>query len=159
MRRGLGRPLTIGTAAALAMVAMCGLAKAQMAPEELDFSDFAIEASLSGSEGDPAAGRKLFVDRSLGNCVACHVNSDIPEADFQGNVGPSIDGVADRWEPEQLRAIIADPKKIFGEQTIMPAFYSLDVGVNVREDLKGKTILTAQQVEDMVAYLSTLSED
>jgi sulfur-oxidizing protein SoxX len=57
-----------------------------------------------------------------------------------------------------LRAIVSDSKKVFGSETVMPGFYSLNVGVNVRKDLVGKTILTAQQVEDVVAYLETLKE-
>ena len=77
---------------------------------------------------------------------------------FHGNVGPSLDGVADRWKPAELRAIVTDSKQVFGPETVMPGFYSLNVGVNVRKDLVGKTILTAQQVEDVVAYLETLKE-
>lgn len=158
MNSRLKRPASLIGAVALC-IGFSAAASAQMAPEELDFSEYAIDASLSGSEGDPAEGRAIFANRSLGNCVACHVNSEMPENDFQGNVGPSVDGAGDRWQPEQLRAIVANAKQIFGEQTIMPAFYSLDVGVDVRDDLEGKTILTAQQVEDVVAYLSTLTEE
>jgi sulfur-oxidizing protein SoxX len=77
---------------------------------------------------------------------------------FHGNVAPPLDGAADRWTPEQLRAIVADAKQVFGEQTVMPGFYSLKVGINVRKDLVGKTILTAQQVEDVVAFLATLKQ-
>ncbi|WP_099865716.1 sulfur oxidation c-type cytochrome SoxX [Pararhizobium haloflavum] len=158
MIEGLNRPFSVVVAVA-AGILWTGAAGAQTAPDELDYSEYAIEASLTGEDGAVASGREIFADRSRGNCVACHVNSEMPEADFQGNVGPSIDGVGDRWQPEQLRAIVSDAKKIFGDQTIMPAFYSLDVGINVREDLKGKTILTAQEVEDVVAYLSTLKEE
>ena len=73
-------------------------------------------------------------------------------------MAPALDGVADRWTPEQLRAIVVDAKQVFTEESMMPGFYSLNVGLNVREDLVGKTILTAQQVEDVVAYLATLKE-
>ena len=59
---------------------------------------------------------------------------------------------------EELRAIVVNSKAIFSEDTIMPGFYSLDVGKDVRKDLVGKTILSAQQVEDVVAYLATLKE-
>jgi sulfur-oxidizing protein SoxX len=75
---------------------------------------------------------------------------------FHGNVAPALDGVADRWSEAELRAIVVDAKRVFSEETVMPAFYSLEVGINVRKDLAGKTILTAQQVEDVVAYLTTL---
>ncbi|RUM95072.1 sulfur oxidation c-type cytochrome SoxX, partial [Pseudaminobacter arsenicus] len=99
-----------------------------------------------------------FKDRSLGNCLACHANVDMEKELFHGNVGPSMDGVADRWKPEELRAIVTNSKQVFGEETVMPGFYSLEVGKNVGEKFVGKTILTAQQVEDVVAYLATLKE-
>ena len=68
----------------------------------------------------------------------------------------SLDGVGDRWSPEQLRAIVVNSKAVFGPQTVMPGFYSLDVGAHVADEFKGKTILTADQVESIVAYLATL---
>jgi len=73
-------------------------------------------------------------------------------------VGPALDDVASRWEEPMLRAIVANSKQVFTDETVMPGFYSLKVGQHVREDLVGKTILTAQQVEDVVAYLGTLKE-
>lgn len=127
-------------------------------PDEVAFEDFAVGVSLSGAPGDPQAGAEVFKSRKLGNCLACHVNSAMQDELFHGTVGPALDGVGSRWEPAQLRAIVADAKKVFGEQTVMPGFYSLDVGVNVAEAQKGKTILTAQQIEDVVAYLATLKE-
>ncbi|MDQ2633222.1 MAG: sulfur oxidation c-type cytochrome SoxX [Pseudomonadota bacterium] len=129
-----------------------------VSPDEVKFEDLAVAAPLTDVPGDPAAGQEVFRSRSLGNCLACHVNSDLKKDLFHGTVGPSMDGVADRWEPAQLRAIVANPKQVFGEQTVMPGFYSLDVGADVSEDVAGKTILTAQQVEDAVAYLATLKE-
>src|SRR3546814_14565870 len=75
------------------------------------------------------------LDRKLGNCLACHANSDLSEQLFHGGVGPSLDGAGERWTPEQLRAIVVDSKAVFGEQSVMPGFYSLDVGVNVRKAL------------------------
>lgn len=151
----LGRAFT----AVLAALAMGGITlAAEVAPGEVDFTDYQVTESLTGTPGDPAEGRKTFVDRGLGNCLACHAVSALADEQFHGDVGPPLDGVADRWDEAQLRAIVADAKKIFGEETVMPGFYSLDVGVNVREDLVGKTILTAQQVEDVVAFLTTLRE-
>ena len=75
---------------------------------------------------------------------------------FHGEVGPSLDGAASRWTPDQLRAIMVNSKAVFGPETVMPGFYSLEVGKHVRKDLIGKTILTADQVEAIVAYVSTL---
>jgi len=128
-------------------------------PGEVKIVDGVVATSLTGGAGDPAAGRKAFADRKLGNCLACHADKDLSEQLFHGNVGPALDGVADRWEPGQLRAILVNAKAIFGSDTVMPGFYSLEVGQDVRKDLVGKTILTAEQVEDIVAYLSTLKGD
>jgi len=75
---------------------------------------------------------------------------------FHGEVGPPLDGVASRWNAAQLRAIVVNSKAVFGPETVMPGFYSLEVGKHVRKDLVGKTILTAEQVEAIVAYLVTL---
>jgi len=88
--------------------------------------------------------------------LACHANSDLNDQLFHGEIGPVLDGVASRWSEGQLRTILVNAKAVFTKDTVMPGFYSLDVGEDVREDLIGKTILTAQQVEDLVAYLSTL---
>lgn len=125
-------------------------------PDQVSIENLTISESLTGEPGDPIAGRQAFADRSLGNCLACHANTDLASQLFHGEVGPALDGVANRWEPGQLRAIVANSKAVFGPQTVMPSFYSLQVGKDVREDLVGQTILTAQQVEDVVAYLATL---
>lgn len=144
---------------AAAFVLQAGFAFAgEVAPAEVKFEDLAVSASLTGVAGNAEEGAKVFKDRSLGNCLACHANKAMEKELFHGTVGPAMDGAGSRWEPEQLRAIVADSKKVFGDETVMPGFYSLDVGEKVREDLVGKTILTAQQVEDVVAYLSTLKE-
>jgi sulfur-oxidizing protein SoxX len=135
-----------------------GAAAAEIAPGDVKFEDNAVAASVSGTPGNPEEGAKVFVNRGLGNCLACHAVTALKKELFHGDVAPTLDGAADRWKPEELRAIVADSKKVFGAQTVMPGFYSLDVGKNVRKDLVGKTILTAQQVEDVVAYLTTLKE-
>lgn len=146
-------------AGALATVATTAMAAAVIPPQEVNFGDgMAVSESLTGEAGDPAEGRKVFADRKLGNCLACHKDSDLGEQLFHGEVGPALDGVAGRWSEAELRAIVVNSKKVFSDQTIMPGFYTLDVGVDVRKDLVGKTILTAQQVEDVVAYLKTLTE-
>lgn len=125
-------------------------------PQDVKFDDGTVASSLTGTSGNPTAGRKHFANRKLGNCLACHTSKDMSEHQFHGGVGPSLDSAAERWTPEQLRAIVVNSKAVFGKETVMPAFYSLDVGKNVRKNLIGKTILTAAQVEDIVAYLLTL---
>ena len=79
------------------------------------------------------------------------------EQTFHGAVGPVLDGVADRWTAAELRGMLVNSKKVF-EGTIMPAFYK-DNGYNrILKKFEGKTILKAQQVEDVLAYLQTLKE-
>ncbi|OED39422.1 sulfur oxidation c-type cytochrome SoxX [Chromatiales bacterium (ex Bugula neritina AB1)] len=125
-------------------------------PADVQFSDMAVSASLTGVAGDAAAGRKIFANRKQGNCLACHAATDLKEQLFHGGVGPSLDGAGSRWSEGQLRAIVVNAKTMFSSETVMPGFYTLEVGADVRKDLIGKTILSAQQVEDVVAYLTTL---
>ena len=147
----------------LAILASIGALGASIAaaeavkPMDVKFSDGVVSASLTGQNGDPVAGRVVFANRKLGNCLACHVNSDLSEESFHGEVGPPMDGVAERYSEGELRAIVANSKMVF-EGTIMPAFY-VDSGYErPLEDFAGKSILSAQQVEDVVAYLMTLQE-
>lgn len=125
-------------------------------PENVTIENLSITSSLTGKAGDPVAGREIFADRKLGNCLACHANQDLSEQLFHGEVGPALDGTGSRWTEQQLRTIVVNAKKVFSDMTVMPAFYSLEVGADVKEELVGKTILTAQEVEDVVAYLTTL---
>lgn len=149
---------TLGLAAC-AVVLLAHSANAEAtAPGDVKFEDGVVMASLTGMPGDPEAGRNAFAGRKLGNCLACHANAEISEQQFHGEVGPDLAGVADRWEEGQLRAILVNSKMVF-EDTIMPAFYR-DTGYNrTLKKFEGKTILTAQQVEDVIAYLQTLKEE
>ena len=145
--------IVAGIASAIALP----LGAQDIMPMSVAFNDGAVEQSLTGKAGDPAEGRKAFMGRKLGNCLACHENSDMAEQPFHGEVGPSLDGVGDRWNAAELRGIISNSKEMFTE-TIMPAFY-IDSGYErPLEDFAGKSILSAQQVEDIVAYLLTLTE-
>jgi sulfur-oxidizing protein SoxX len=141
--------------AALCAFATCAWA-ADVAPGDVKITGGKLSQSLTGAPGNAADGRKFFADKKLGNCLACHANSDQSEQLFHGEVGPVLDGVSERRSTEELRAIVVNSKAVFGPKTVMPGFYSLDVGKNVRKDLVGKTILTADQVESIVAYLATL---
>ncbi len=153
---GMDVKLTALAAGAL-MIAAPAIAD-EVAPGDVVFGEYGVvEASLTGVAGDPAAGRDTFANRRLGNCLACHENSDQSDQQFHGNVGPSLDGVADRWTEADLRGILVNAKNVFPD-TIMPAFYVNEGFVHVREDLAGQTILSAQQVEDVVAYLMTLHD-
>src|SRR5262245_37457082 len=113
--------------------------------------DGEVRRSLSGAPGDAAAGRKVFLGRTLGNCLACHAVTALKSEDFHGEFGPSLDGVAESYSEGQLRLIVADAKQVFPD-TVMPAFYRTDGLNRVRPEFTGKPILTAQQVEDVVAF-------
>ena len=149
--------LLIATAVATILGSAGAFADANVAPGAVKFEDGAVAGPLTGSAGDPVEGRIVFANRKLGNCLACHVNLQIPEEPFQGEVGPPLDGVSDRWNQAELRGIVSNSKLTF-ENTIMPAFY-IDTGYNrPLKGFEGMSILTAQQVEDVVAYLMTLNE-
>lgn len=115
-----------------------------------------IPKSLSGKPGDPVNGRKVAINRKKGNCLACH-KMPIPEQQFHGEVGPELEGVASRYSVGELRLRVVDPK-VLNEATIMPAFYKSKGFHRVLKGFEGKSILTAQEVEDIVAYLATLKD-
>ena len=99
-------PMKLGTglvtfAAAMAVAAVAGAA--EVAPDGVEFTDDGVMASLTGQAGDPAAGAEAFKSRKLGNCLACHANKDMENELFHGDVGPSLDGVADRWSEAMWR--------------------------------------------------------
>lgn len=131
---------------------------AEVAPADVKYDGATIATSLTGLPGNPDEGAKVLVNRSLGNCLACHVVTPLAKEQFHGDVAPTLDGVAGRWSPEELRGIVVNAKHSLNPDSVMPGFYTLEVGLNVRKDLVGKTILTAQQVEDVVAYLVTLKD-
>lgn len=135
-----------------------GVYAGPVAPADVKMIDGEIKTSLTGSAGSAVKGREWFKNRKLGNCLACHVNSDLKEEQFHGEVGPSLDGVADRLSEAQLRAIVVNSKLIFGEETMMPAFYRDSGFTRPLKKFKDKTILKPEQVEDIVAYLLTLKE-
>lgn len=141
---------------AVSAIVFLQIAHADTAPAEVEIKDLMIATPLTETPGDPAEGRKIFSNRKQGNCLACHANSEMSDHAFHGEVGPSLDGVASRWQEGHLRTILVNAKAVFSSETVMPGFYSLEVGENVRKDLIGKTILSAQQIEDLVAYLQQL---
>lgn len=153
------------TLTAIAGLCLATTAAAQeVAPPDVAFDDMgAVAVSLSGAPGDAAAGQEVMTTRGLGNCVACHQVSAL-EAAFQGNVGPSLDGTGSRWDEAQLRGIVADAKMTFPD-TVMPSFYKVSGYIRPGDAYTGKAgkeplppLLTAQQIEDVVAYLTTLQD-
>lgn len=152
------------TLTAIAGVCLATTAAAQeVSPVDVSFDEYgAIAVSLSGAP-DAAAGQEVMSERSLGNCVACHQVTAL-EAAFQGNVGPSLDGAADRWNEAELRGILADAKMTF-PGTVMPGFYKVSGYIRPGDAYTGKAgteplppLLSAQQIEDVVAYLTTLKD-
>lgn len=142
---------------ALALCTAGAVSAGDIAPADIEYKDGRwIEQPLTDVAGDPAAGRKVFVNRKLGNCLACHVNSEIPEQPFHGEIGPSLDGVGGRYDMPMLRGMVVNMKNALNPESLMPGFYSLDNGSRTLEKFAGKTILSAQQVEDVLAYLKTL---
>ncbi len=116
--------------------------------------DDAIAKSLTGKAGNAANGRKLAINRKKGNCLACHV-MPIPEQPYHGNVGPSLMGVASRLSEGEVRLRLVNPKML-NPNTMMPAFYRKDGFTRVMKKFKGKTMLSASDIEDLVAYTMTL---
>ena len=150
--------------AAAASAIIAPSAFAETAPADVVFDEYAVEASLTGVPGDAASGAKVMTNRGQGNCVACHEVGTMPDVPFQGNVGPMLDGAADRWTEAELRGIVINAKAAF-EGSVMPGFYRNSGYIRPGDAYTGKaapadlpTILTAQQVEDVVAYLLTLKE-
>lgn len=130
----------------------------EVTPVDVVFSEYgAVEASLTGVAGNAENGASLFKNRKLGNCLACHVNSDMTDQGFHGEVGPPLDGVGANWSEAELRGILINSKNTF-DGTIMPAFYVETAGVRTLDKFAGKSILAAQDVEDILAYLLTLTE-
>jgi sulfur-oxidizing protein SoxX len=116
----------------------------------------AIPEPLTVRPGNPEHGERVVIDRQLGNCLSCHEIGALGAEPFQGEIGPSLDGIGSRWDTATLRMIVVNPKKVFGDETVMPAFYRTEGLNRVRPEFAGKPILTAQQIEDVVAFLVTL---
>jgi sulfur-oxidizing protein SoxX len=113
-----------------------------------------IPKALTSEPGDAKRGREIVANRQVGMCLLCH-RGPIPEERFQGSVGPDLAGAGSRWSPAQLRLRIVDGRRL-NPATIMPSYYRDEGLKHVAGAWQGKTILTAQQVEDVVAYLVTL---
>lgn len=135
----------------------------EVAPMNVMYEDGAVSKSLSGMPGDPASGAEIM-NKGAGNCIACHQVTALEHLPFHGEIGPSLDGAADRWSEAELRGIVANAKNWFPD-TMMPAFYKTEGFIRLGNAYTGKAhegevepLLTAQQVEDVVAFLMTLKE-
>ena len=117
-------------------------------------SSLITTAGFAADKGDPARGRAIVADRQVGLCLLCH-SGPFPEQRFQGDIAPSLAGAGARWSEDELRLRLVDPGRL-NPKTIMPSYYRTEGLERVAPAYRGKTILSAQQIEDVVAYLATL---
>jgi sulfur-oxidizing protein SoxX len=115
----------------------------------------AIPESLTNTPGDATRGRALVVERTS-TCILCH-SGPFPEQKFQGDLAPSLAGSGSRWSEGQLRLRLVDASRL-NAATIMPSYYRVDGLQRVGASWRGKPILSAEQIEDIVAYLASLRE-
>lgn len=116
----------------------------------------AITQSLSGAPGDASRGRTIVLSRQTGLCILCH-SGPFPEEKFQGNLAPDLAVSAAGLNEAQLRARLVDAR-LFKPDTIMPSYFKKDHGTRVAPQFADKTLLTAQDIEDVVAFLVSLKQ-
>lgn len=155
------------TGISAAAVLCAGVAYANpVTPADVTYDDYgAVTTSLSGAPGDPESGAKIMVTKSKGNCISCHAVTALNDAPFHGEVGPTLDGIGEYRTAEELRGIVANAKKTF-EGSVMPAFYKTSGFIRPGDGYTGKAakeedltpILSAQEIEDVVAFLLTLKD-
>ena len=117
----------------------------------------AIPEPLTGQPGDPGRGRAVVADRQAGLCLLCHAGP-FPEERFQGNLAPNLAGAGSRWSEGQLRLRLVDGQRL-NPGSIMPSYYRTDGLTRVGPAWAGKPVLTAGQIEDVVAFLTTLRDE
>jgi L-cysteine S-thiosulfotransferase len=137
------------------LISIAAIASAQELRTYASVGD-SIPGSLTGRPGDATRGRAIVADRTAGLCLLCH-SGPFPEHPVQGNLAPSLAGAGTRNTAGQLRQRLVDPSRLVPD-TIMPPYYRLERLQRVAKAFEGKTILTAEQIEDVVAYLATLKE-
>ncbi len=157
MKRALG-------VAAVLVVSAVSAQGSEITPSDVVYEDGAVAQSLTGVAGNADEGAKIM-NKGAGNCIACHEVSALNHLPFHGEVGPMLDGAADRWSEAELRGIVANAKMMF-DGTMMPSFYKTDGFVRLGNAYTGKAhegdvdpLLSAQQIEDVVAYLMTLTDE
>ncbi len=143
-----------GPILAVALCALPGFTAAQDLRSYAAIGD-AIPESLTGARGDASRGRALVVERSS-TCILCH-SGPFPEQKFQGDLAPDLSGSGRRWSEGQLRLRLVDASRL-NAATIMPSYYRADGLHRVGTLWRGKPILSAEQIEDIVAYLGSLRE-
>ena len=136
----------------LGCVAACAAASAFAQAPAYEAIGDAIPRPLAGEPGDAARGRSIVVNRDQGGCTLCH---EVPGETRFGDIAPPLAGVGANLSPGQLRLRVADSTRV-NPDTPMPAYYRTEGLRQVAAAYRGKPVLSAQQVEDVVAYLATL---
>lgn len=113
-----------------------------------------LPVPLADAAGDAARGRAIVASRQTGLCLLCH-RAPIAEERFQGTIGPDLDGIGSRLNAGQIRLRLVDPARV-NPQSLMPAYLRREGFVRVAPAFRGKPVLSAEQIEDVVAYLATL---
>ena len=114
----------------------------------------ALDTPLTDAPADLVRGRAIVEDRQLSACLLCHAGP-FPAPHLQGTIGPSLDGVGSRLSPGQIRLRLVDARKL-NPDTVMPPYYVVDGLNRVGQGWQGRPALSAQQIEDVVAFLATL---
>ena len=141
-------------AAISAFVLATGVHADELRPYQI--ANGAIALPLTGKPGDAARGRGIVTNRTVGLCLLCH-SGQFPEERFQGNLAPDLRGAGSRWSAGELRLRLVDSHRL-NPDTIMPAYYQVDGLNRVAPAFRGKPLLSAEQIEDVVTYLTTLRE-
>ncbi|PPQ18441.1 sulfur oxidation c-type cytochrome SoxX [Bradyrhizobium sp. AC87j1] len=143
-----------GVALIAASLAFVSIARADELASYKVAGDGIVE-SLTGTPGDAVRGRALVLARTT-TCILCH-SGPFPETRFQGDLAPDLTGAGNRWSASQLRLRLVDASR-FNAETIMPSYYRNDDLVRVGRNFTGKPILSAAEIEDIVAFLATLRD-
>lgn len=145
-------------AALAALAASSGQVVAQaVAPGAVVVVGDGVPEPLTARPGDPVRGRAVVVDRQKGLCLLCH-SGPFPEQRFPGTLAPDLAGAGSRWNAAQLRLRLVDGR-VLNPDSIMPAYYRTDGLVRVARTFAGRTVLEAQDIEDVVAFLATLRDE
>ncbi len=119
--------------------------------------DFAIPESLTGRPGNPVRGQRIVRDADNATCLICHA-IPIPDEPDPGDIGPPLHGVGSRYSAGELRLRLVDPK-LLNPDSVMPSYYRPQELHQVAPEYMGKTIYSAEEIEDVIAYLLTLTEE
>ena len=155
-RRGIAMGPVAASALVVCAASVAAHAQANLPLRPLVVVGDAIPQALTSVPGDPVRGRAIVANRQLGLCLLCHTGP-IPEERFQGSLAPDLAGAGTRWTAGQLRLRMVDARAL-NPQTLMPSYHRMEGLNRVAAAWAAAPMLGAQQVEDVVAYLTTLRD-